>query len=76
MTTERLLSVDEVADLLGVSRRSVFRLIESGDLASVRRRDPKRKGHPGNQWRTYVPAGAHNAFVKSRTGYGLAGGDA
>lgn len=53
MTTTDLLTVKETADRLGVSRRSVYRYIERGDLKAVRTAPRK----------TYVPRGQVAAFL-------------
>lgn len=53
MTTTDLLTVKEAADRLGVTPRSVYRYIESGDLKAVRSAPRK----------TFVPRGQVAAFM-------------
>lgn len=61
---DRLLSIEQVADLLAVSTQSVYRLIRCGDLSSVRLRPI---GAP--RIATYVTTSSYHAFIESRTRY-------
>ncbi|MFG3348760.1 helix-turn-helix domain-containing protein [Streptomyces sp. NPDC048018] len=58
---EPLLSVPRVAEMLDISRRSVYRYIELGELSVV----DLRTGH--GRSRVRIPSGDVHAFVGRRT---------
>ena len=75
-----LITVDEAGRALGVSRSTVWRLIQRGDLPSIRRRGRRLVPAAAVQTRTrrhrttQVPAFSHNHPMFRLVGAGRGGG--
>lgn len=62
----QVLTIPEVGQRLGMSRNTVYRLINSGDLRVVDVGAPKRKGEP-HKPRMRIREDDLDAFIEART---------
>lgn len=76
-----LMTVDEAGHILGVSRSTVWRLIQRGEVPSVRRAGRRmvpasalRKRTPGRSHATAIPALSDNHPIFRLVGAGRGGG--